>query len=460
MTGYVGRRKVVPQYHPPMGLAYIASYLEKYADELEVKILDSDPEQLGLGETIKEASSGYDIVGITAITPTISNAWYIANRVKELSPNTVIVLGGVHPTTLPEESLQQPGVDVVVRGEGEITMLEFIRCMEEGGDLKSVNGISFKRGNGVIHAPPRLSLRNLDELPFPARHLLPNEKYWTIGVMRTPWASIVTSRGCPKKCIFCNPAGGRWWRFRSTENVLAEIEHLIETYKIRELDIIDDNFLVWRKRAEKIMDGIMKRGWDLIWRCGNGVRVDTVNRNLLFKMYKAGCRYLAFGVESGNQEILNRIKKNVTLSQIRAAFKWCREAGIRTTAFFMIGNIGENEKTIRQTIKFAKELDPDQAQFAITTPYPGTEMYEFVKREGKILTTDWSKWTLYTSPVFELGELNPGFLEKMQREAYREFTLRPGYIIRRMLRVRSLIELRGLIHGGHGVLTLVFARSQ
>ena len=455
--GYIGQhRQKMPQYHPPMGLAYIAAYLERHG--VEVRILDADPLGLDPEAIIKKASSGYDIVGISALTVTINNAWRMANRLKEFCSETTVVLGGIHPTTLPEESSQQPGVDIVVRGEGEITMLKLVRCLEAGDELSLIKGISFKRDGKVIHNPPRPPLRNLDQLPFPARHLLPNEKYRTLGVMRIPWASIVTSRGCPKKCIFCNPAQGRWWRFRSAENVLEEIEYLIKEYKIRELDIADDNFLLWRKRAEQICDGLIKSGWNLIWRCGNGVRIDTVDRELLVKMHRAGCRWLSFGVESGNQQILNRIKKDITLDEIRNAFKWCREVGIKTTAFMMIGNIGENEATIRETINFAKKLDPDHAQFTIATPYPGTEMYDIIKSQGRFLASDWAAWDLYSEPLFEFENLNSDWLKRMHREAYREFTLRPSYIIHRLLRVRSTAELTGLIKGGLAVLSLVRKR--
>lgn len=428
---------------PPLGLAYIAAVLRRAG--IDVQILDMNALNLSLRDllnNIKRFNSS--IVGFTAVTPAINLVKKFANAIKEEFTGTMVVIGGPHASTLPDETLNDSNIDVVVRGEGETTMLE----LAEGRSLASILGISYKTGKLRQHNPDRLPIRNLDELPFPARDLLPNERYWTPGIKRKPFATILTSRGCPHHCNFCqHSVFGYTWRPRSPQNVLSEIDSLVVNYKVKEIDIVDDGFTLDVNRAMKICELLIQRGYNLIWRCSNGIRVDRITKELLNKMWEAGCRSIAFGVETGDEMILRRIRKGITLEQVKKAFTQCKQIGIETTAFFIVGNVGDNERSIRKTIEFAKTLDADYYHFGVLVPLPGTEAYEYIKQHGRFLTFDWEKYGQFEEPVFECEHCTKEFMVDAQRRIYREVYFRPCYIMKRLIKTRTLTEVNNLIKG-------------
>ncbi len=433
----------------PLGIAYIAAILEE--NRLPVEVIDMNAHRMDLEELKNELiKRDANIVGITSTTPQIPMAWEIAQLSKRINPNFRVVLGGVHPSSLPEESLSHPYVDFVVRGEGEVTFLDLIRALGEDDNLENVKGLSFRKTDGeIIHNLPRPSIDNLDSIPFPARYLFPfPEAYRSPMLKRKVFADIMTSRGCTGTCIFCNKSiFGHIFRARSPENVVDEIESLVVKYGVGEIHIADDNFTFDIERAIRVCDLIIEKNLDITWSCSNGLRVDCVNRELLEKMKKAGCYRVSFGVESGSDEILKKMGKRITTQQARSAFEIANGVGLTTIAFFMLGNHGETKETMEKTIAFAKSLDTDYAQFTITVPFPGTPLYKLLEKHGSILTKDWSKYGIYKEPLFETAELTKELMNKMYKKAYREFYLSPTYVLRRVRNIKSLKDLRVAIGG-------------
>lgn len=438
-----GKARGIAPITPPTGLGYIAAVLLEHS--FEVKILDANAEQLE-HEQIQKVIEGErpTVIGITSTTPTISEALDIARIAKEANRELIVVLGGPHPTALPREVVSDESVDVVVRGEGEATMLELVDKIDKDHEFGRILGITYRDDNKVIDNPPRPPVVDLDQLPYPARHLLPMGKYSSPQIKRKSFAHILTSRGCPFRCNYCNKnIFGYKFRARSPENVVSEIEYLMSNYGIEEFHILDDVFTLNKGRVERFCEMIIERKLDIAWKCGNGIPVTTADRELFCKMKDAGCYSVSFGIESGNQDILNNIGKKITLEQSMNAVKLSKEAGIFTVGFFMLGNLGENEQTMRQTIEFAKSLNPDSAQFGILVPFPGTEIHRIIEAEGEILTNRWQDYgNLSGQAIFEHGALTKPLMEKMCRKAYREFYLRPSYIFNKLMGIRSLSEIR------------------
>ncbi len=433
---------------PPLGLAYIAAVLRK--NGIEVKILDAAALNLE-NYQIKEHADNFqpDVIGITAATNTIELAYEISEAVKK--PEVKIVVGGPHTSILPEKTLEEcKSIDIAVKGEGEYVILE----IAQGKALSEIDGVTYKNENGVIRNRDRALIENLDELPFPARDLLPLDKYESIGVKRYPFATMITSRGCPYSCNFCvnYTVLGKRFRYRSVENIMAEIDELVNRYHVKELDIIDDNFTVIPERAEKICDELIKRRYDLIWKLGNGIRADRVNETLLMKMKKAGCYLVAFGIESGNEEILKRINKGESLQQIIQAIGWAKKYHIKTEGFFILGNLGDNKKTMQDTIDFAKRLDLDIAQFQVFIPIPGSSYEQIIRSEGEILAKSWRDYNAFGKPIFRHGDLTPELMGEMQKKAYSEYYFRPRMVIRKIFEVRTPKQFIAYARAAFGIL--------
>ncbi|MFQ6000780.1 MAG: B12-binding domain-containing radical SAM protein [Anaerolineae bacterium] len=428
---------------PPLGLAYLGAVSEERGDE--VRILDMEAEETPLSQVLREERP--DLVGITANTIQIKAAWRVAQDIKaEMA--LPVVLGGPHPTVLPEESAQRPEVDIVVRGEGEATWAHLCQRLEAGALLEEVEGISYRRNGRVIHNPDRPPLADIDSLPFPAHHLFKMERYTnlqpTLDTVKGKSFSILTSRGCPYRCTYCSQILPRVWRMRSPENVVAEWRWLVKDLGAKEIGVLDDSFNIDRKRVLAICDLLISEGLNHVpWIMINGIRANLVDEELLGRMREAGCIRTAFGVESGNQEILDTvIDKRLTLEEIRAAFKAAKSVGMETIGFFIIGLPGETEETIEDTIRFACELDPLVANFSMATPFPGTEMREVVLEKGRLLAQDWEDYAFFEDkPSFEMDGLPAELVERKWKEAYRRFYLRPSRIVRTLLRKKTWLDL-------------------
>lgn len=428
---------------PPLGLAYLGAVSEQRGHE--VRILDMEVEESPLSLVLREERP--DLVGITANTIQIKAAWRVAREIKaEMA--LPIVLGGPHPTVLPEESAQRPEVDIVVRGEGEATWVDLCPRLEEGASLEEIEGISYRQNGRVVHNPDRPPITDVDSLPFPAHHLFKMERYTnlqpTLDTVEGKSFSMLTSRGCPYRCTYCSQILPRVWRMRSPENVVAEWRWLVKDLGAKEIGVLDDSFNIDRQRVLAICDLLISEGLNHVpWIMINGIRANLVDEELLGRMREAGCIRTAFGVESGNQEILDTvIDKRLTLEEIRAAFKAANSVGMETIGFFIIGLPGETEETIEDTIRFACELDPLVANFSMATPFPGTEMREVVLEKGRLLAQDWDDYAFFENrPSFEMDGLPAELVERKWKEAYRRFYLRPNRIVRTLLRKKTWLDL-------------------
>jgi len=436
-----------------LGLAYLGAVSERRGDE--VVIFDADVENRPVSDFVQEFRP--HIVGITANTPQVKQAWRTAAAIKQVH-DAPIVLGGPHVSVLPEESCDKPDVDIVVRGEGEESWLEicnrverFLRDQPHFATAALMHpkheiftdcpGLTYKTSDGAIHNnPDRPALIDLDTLPWPAYHLFKMDRYTNLQpatdkVDGARSFSIMTSRGCPYRCTFCSQSiMPIRWRSRSAENVIAEWRHLVHDLDAQEIGVLDDSANIRVKRLEELGHALIDSQLNHVpWIFVNGIRANLASQELLALLKQAGLKRVAFGVESGDPEILKSIDKKVDHDTIRQAFRNAEAAGLETIAFLILGLPGETRATMQRTIDFAIELDPLIANFSMMTPYPGTKVYETVKRQGRLLINDWEDYVFFEQQArFEMGEMTAELVEEMYRKAYRQFYLRPKPILRRL----------------------------
>lgn len=429
--------------YPPVGMAYMAAVLEK--NGFESKIIDANVLKLS-AENILEVVKQYKprLVAVYANVVSTRAAIELATLLKNADAKIITVVGGPVATSIPERFLSS--FDIVVRGEGEYTLLDITKDLP----LETIEGISFTKDGKPVHNKNRQYVLNLDELPFPAFHLLePNLTKYKTRARKSPVAPLVTSRGCPYECIYCNKSiFGRLFRYRSPENVIAEVQHLIDNYGIKQIDILDDNFTLDTKRAEKICDMIIERKWGLAINCQNGVRADRLNESLVKKMKKAGVFKAGIGIESGDKKMLAIVKKQLDLDKVKAAIKLFRKNGIITYGFFIIGLPGDTPETMQKTIDFAKEANPTIANFCIATPFPGTEMFEIIKKEGTFLqnTEEGIFSGFFGGEIFfETKKTKKADVLEFYKKAYREFYFRPKKVIDIVSSVRCADEIKWLL---------------
>jgi len=408
---------------PPLGISYIAAVLEE--NGIEVRIIDGSAVDM-TWENLKNEISSYspDVIGVTALTPTINQGIKAAKVAKETCPDAQVVLGGYHPTFTYGELLKNDFIDFIICGEGEYTMLELVETLEDGGDLRKVKGIATRE----FITPPRPIIEDLDELPFPARHLLPMDEYKILN-MKLTTGTMISGRGCPHRCSFCSSAAmhGHKLRMRSAKNIVDEMEHLIDVHDAEMIAFMDDTFTMNRKRVEEVCSEIKERNLDFYW--GATARVDTLSEKLLRKMKDSGCITLFLGVESADQQHLDTLNKKITLDRIKNTFELTRKLDVRTIASAVLGMPGDTRQSIERTIKFVKSLNPSYAVFSLATPYPGTDFYIMASKQNLIKVNDWSKYTLL-SPVLETVDCSLEELKNLQKKAFKDFYLRPSYIIK------------------------------
>ena len=416
---------------PSLGIGYIAAVLEQ--NNYDVDVLDSSALELSYDEIGEEMlKRNPDIVSISALTPTIGAALDAADKIKNVKPDTIVVLGGYHPTFEYENLLkEEESIDVIVRGEGEYTMLELVQKIESGGDLKDVQGLAFiddtSEDKSIIVTPDRPPIQDLDELPFPAFHLFPMEKYKILNIT-TNVATIITTRGCPMQCSFCSSAAlhGKHLRRRSYENVVDEIEMRLQEQNIDTIAFMDDTFTLDVKFVKNFCEEIKRRGLKFWWGCTS--RVDTLSEELLEMMKDAGCITIFMGVESADQQMLDKMNKNITVRKTMNAFKLARKVGIRTIASCVIGMPEDTRESMKKTIDFVSSLKPNYALFSLATPYPGTRFYKETFEKNLIKIRDWSKYTLI-NPILETIDCSKDDLRSIQKKAFIKFYIRPGYLI-------------------------------
>ncbi len=428
--------------HFPLGLGYLAAYLRQQGHRVRL-LLSLTPQVLR--QQLRNFQP--ELVGVGCMTPTYPQAVAICQAVKSHS-NARTVLGGPHVTALKAEILeQQPEVDYVIYGEGEETLAALCKALGTPGQrVQHIQGLVYRLKSGNVKVnPPRALIKDVDALPFPARDLvdmrrLGTHKYIDVGRVS---ATMISSRGCPFKCAFCSShiTMGKLYRFRSAENVLAEIDELVGRYRVNHVAFEDDTFTLNRDRVEAICQGLIQRNYDLTWYCLS--RVESMDLELARLMRRAGCRLVSFGIESGNPDILNKIHKKISLPAARAAVEACYQAGLRTQCTFILGFPFDTQRTMADTLHFAQELSPTIAIFFALVPYPGTEMYQYLPES--LRPHQAAQWQDFANMINTQGYLSlvPGLsaqeLTDMTEKWHLRFYLRPRQLYRmfRMLRTRQ-----------------------
>ncbi|MFH1623581.1 MAG: radical SAM protein [Pseudomonadota bacterium] len=444
MTIFKGRE--LKKSCPPLGLAYIAAYLRE--NGYSVTILDTVAEGFNTEELLPEGCLRYglneasikerirdiqpDVVGVSCLFSFLEESMYnVCRLAKEVDPEVHTVVGGAHPTALPEKILADRSIDFVVLGEGEEVFLRLLEALQTGGDLNGIGGLGFKaRKKTHINLKDRCWIKDLDLLPFSARDLLPMEKYQDIGVahgtlIRKPYTSVVTSRGCPWNCIFCSVSliQGQKFRTRSVSSILQELTELVNGQGIREIYFEDDSLLADRQRALGIFDGIIDRKLDLVWSTPNGISVDHLDEELLKKMKNSGCYNISLAIESGSQYVLDKIiRKPLKLDRVPSLVDFARKIGIAVNGFFIIGLPGETKEMIWQTIDFAETLALDNLGFFIATPYPGTRLLKECQRKGLLVKNAPYLKYRFSKGVIRTKDFTPEWLEEIRSVEWKRIT--------------------------------------
>jgi radical SAM superfamily enzyme YgiQ (UPF0313 family) len=443
-------------HNPPLGLLYIAAYLQANTDH-EVQVLDAqfdqDPEA-GLRNRVREFDP--DMIGMTAMTMTLLDVIAAVKIVKSVKEGVRVALGGPHVNIFPTETLELGNIDFVVVGEGEKTFERLLANMDDEQALKKIPGLFFRLNGEIYSTGPSVPLNDLDELPFPARKLVPIKKYTSILAKRDPATTMFTSRGCPFQCAFCDrPHLGKKFRARSAINVVDELEECVNL-GIHEFLIYDDTFTVNKKRVIRICDEIERRGLDIGFDVRS--RVDTVDEEVIIRLKRAGCQGIHYGVEAGVDRVLKALNKGITIDQVKDTFGFTKRAGLPILAYFMIGNPTETLEDVHATFRLINELAPDYLHLNVLCPFPGTQTYREALERGIIEQDIWREFALNPSSDFEppiWGErLSRGQLDDLVKTGYRNFYLRPSYVWQRLKKVTSFTEFFKLARGGLEVASL------
>ncbi len=448
-----GKLQGVGTTYPSLGLAAIGAVAE--AGDHEVRLIDCEAAGLTHND-LEEKIRAYQpqIIGLQTFCNTIGRTLEISKRVKEnISTDIKVIFGGVQATFFPKEYIADKNVDFVVVGEGEIIFKNLLDALEKNStDFSHINGLVWKKNGQIVVNPPEKLIENLDILPFPARHLFDWKLYHSSAQLRGKKTSlIITSRGCPYNCGFCfsHKTFGRTYRYMSSGRVIEEIKFLKEKYNVDGLQFYDDTLTFNKARITELCDLMIAEKINLPWSCFT--RVDCVTEELLKKMKAAGCYQIFYGVEAGNQRLLNLMSKGITIEQIKNAFSWTNNAGIEALASFIIGLPTETKEEARDSVKLAKEIEAAYAHWELFTPYPGTNLYKIALEYGRLLTTDLSKYSPWRDePVYLPYGRTTEELKETKQWIYRQFYLRPFFFIRL---IRSLLNLPfgrivKLIHGG------------
>lgn len=428
---------------PSPSLLYLAPYLIE--DEHDVSYIE------GLFFSLEEVIEKIrdldpDLIGVTLTSVDWENSRWMLNEIKKQFPQVTIVAGGIHPTLWKEKCFEESeGIDILVLGEGEITMRELAASLQEGKDLRDVKGLMFKTEEGLVQTPPRENIRDIDVLPFPAHRLVDIQKYIPSPTFykRLPHANIIGARGCPYQCTFCHT--DRRVRMRSATDIVDEIEMLYREHGVQDIAFWDDTFTLSRERAMEFCNQMIERDLDVFWAVN--ARVDRIDRELLKAMKKAGCWRVLYGIESGVQKNLDTLKKGTTIEQIRRAVNITSEVGIEAYGTFMFGIPGETFQEGLETIEFACSIPLDYAVFVNLTPLPGTEVYEELL-SGKLTP---AKFTENRFNFKNVSFVPEGMTEEQIRyliqKGHRKFYMRPGLIWKKIRSISSFFDLSKYIRG-------------
>lgn len=441
-------------YYFPIGLLSIAGMLRNEGHI--VKLLDTSTLSLTADEFKKEISlDSFDIIGLGGCYTALSHlVFHTAMLCREIQPDCNIVLGGIHPTLFPEETLTAcPEADFVIFGEGELTFCELADILSHGKtNFNSIKGLAYRMGNSIAISTPRPPIEDLGIIPPLPYDLIPVERYIppASNYLRLPTYGMMIQRGCPYQCIYCDPrVHGRKVRQYPLETVIQEIRYLVDHHGMRGILFHDSAFTVNMKFAEEFCKRMIQEGFDLTWTCYT--RVDRVNPELLALMKKAGCWAISYGIESGNPESLILIKKGTTIEQAIKAVKWTKKAGIQVIGSLILCLPGEDETMTLNTIRFAHELHLDTAVFFLPVPFPGTDLYDVCKNEGGLIDNiqweDFREWMDPTKPLYINPKIGKGKMIEIYNYAIRSFYLSPATLFRMLTHIRSLSDIKKYIFG-------------
>lgn len=442
--------------HIPLGLGYLAAVLREGGHEC--MIYDAAIEDVGVEYYIdlaEQRGKPINLIGITATTPLIGDAWEMAQMAKKRG--LITVLGGPHLTIMPFESLEAPHdeyVDYVFKGEAEYSLLELVNTLEAGRTPGMLPGIHFRNGDEIVASPESPMIPDLDALPFPAHDLFKIDRYTNLqpltdGLDRDARSfTILTSRGCPYKCTFCSkPVTGDTWRARSVESVVQEWKWLVNGLGATEIGVTDDIWNLKLPRAKELCRRLIEEGLNTVpWTTVHGMKVNHTDLELFQLMKAAGCKRVGFGVENGDEKMLrNVIRKGQTLDQVREAFKNAKAANLQTMGFFIFGMPGDTEETMEKTIQLALELDPKLANFMLAAPFPGTVMYDQILENGEVYADNWTDYAIHDQRsrfTMHDGNYDPDLVVKKWREAYRRFYLyRPERVLEKAMMKDNWLNL-------------------
>jgi radical SAM superfamily enzyme YgiQ (UPF0313 family) len=425
--------------NPIIGLAYLAAYLREQG--IEVKIWDimtdgsttitemENKRRFGLTPEQIQAyleKEKPDVIGVSCIyTAHSADAHALAKIIKTTSPKYTVIFGGAHASAYSEKIIEDNNVDIVVRGEGEMTLHEIIVRMQENKPLTDIAGTTQRHNGKVVVNAPRDLIQDLDVLPFPARDLMEYEQFFEVYQKRTNYLmrdraiTMISSRGCPMDCVYCavKTIYGRTWRGRSAKNVVDEIEYLIKMYNIGEVHFLDDSMAVNKKRLHEICDELIQRKVDIKWTTPNGIAIWQLDEPLIKKMKKAGCYRLTFGLESGNRETLKFIGKGYSLERAKELIAYCQKIGLWSLGTFIIGFPDEPMESIQETIAYALSSKLDFAVFYTATPFPGTRMHEIFQEKGLLIQQEASLFTGGCNTKYFTGQE----LNQLRDKAFRQF---------------------------------------
>ena len=434
---------------PPLGLAYIAAILEE--NKYQVKIVDLTVENVE-DEILINQIKRFEpkIIGLTCMTPFVSRVKELAEKLKR-DFEVIIVVGGPHATALPENLINNEYIDFVIYAEGEYSFLKLAdSIIRKRIPIEQVQGIIYKRNKEFIKAKSIPYIKNLDSLPFPARHLLPMDKYSLPHSNAEKITSILTTRGCPYNCVYCDYKFlmGDKIRTTSPKRVVDEIEYCLKNFSIDYFNFRDSTFTLNENRVHKICNEIIKRKLNIRWDCT--ARTNLVTQRMLNEMKKAGCELVSFGIESGSQKILDWANKKITLEQSYNAVKMAKRAKLNTLCYFVLGLPPETKETAKKTIKFAIKLNPDYASFGLVTPFPGTPLFDYAINKNLIKfdkNQDYIFKSLFNDPILLTKNFTKKELVNTLRWAYLRFYFRLGYILKKLSKIRSVGDFKKNVNG-------------
>lgn len=447
---------------PPLGIMYLSSAIKKFSKH-EVVLFDAQPFDM-TAEQVADAAAAEnpDFVGLTAQTHNLVDVFSVIRRLRQKLPKVHIMVGGPHTWNFPDEAIAIPDVDSILRGDGEHAIVEWLEALESNSGKDQVAGVYYKDENGEIHQNEKRHVtKELDELPFPDRDSLPRDRYYTPGMKSAETTTLITSRGCPYRCNFCNTY--QRYSVRSAKNIVDEMVHCQEKYGIEEIHFIDDLFNRTAERVNEISNEILKRGLKMRW--GFKATIRHTDREMLLLAKEAGCTKIHYGVETGTNEGLESLNKKLTVEEVKDTFELTKKIGLCAIAYMMIGIPYEkNRGDIMKTIRFIQNLDPDYVVYALLSPYPDTELFRKGAEMGLYDKDCWNRFMKepaadYDLPTVWEESMKKDELVKLFKTAHRSFYFNPSKIIRTLINISTYEELKRIVRGGLSLFRMEFLKG-